>query len=142
MLRMTFDNIDTSFCRAATAYREVKAALIAEAGEDQADFIEISGNVFMSLVLSDQPLAAANCYYLKQGWKLAMNYGLRNFMAVDRSCTSSDAYCDLIEAAFRYAIVRAIDQAYKHPANRKDNLLRLAWERYGYHDAKAEQIAA
>lgn len=142
MLRMTFDNIDTSFCRADTAYREAKAALIAEAGESQADFIEISGNVFMSLVLSNQPLAAASCYYLNHGRKLAANYSLAQIIGIDRPLIRSDAYCDFIEAAFRYAVIQAIDQDYEYPAKRKDRFLRLAWERYGYHDAQAEQIAA
>ncbi|MBY5551048.1 hypothetical protein HFO61_30345 [Rhizobium leguminosarum] len=142
MLRMNFANIDDSFYRSLIAYDEAKAALIAEAGAAEIDFIQISGNVFMSLVLSHQPLFEANCYYLKQGWKLADNFGLSTFTGVDRPLTRSDAYCDFIEAAFSSAIIRAIREDYQYPAKRKDKHLRLAWERYGFHDAPAEQIAA
>jgi hypothetical protein len=142
MPRMSFANIATSFTKTETAYREAQAAMIAEAGESQADFITISGNVFISLVLSYEPLGAANCYYLMQGWKLASIYGLANFMQVHRDYTSSGTYCDYIEAAFRYAVIQTIRRAYDHPANRGNSLLRLAWVRYGYHDAPAEKIAA
>ncbi|MGO7821207.1 hypothetical protein ACC684_28565 [Rhizobium ruizarguesonis] len=139
---MTFDNTNASFYRALVAYDEAKAALIAEAGAAQIDFIQISGNVFMSLVLSHQPLYAANCYYLKQGWKLADNFGLQTAIGLDRPLTRSDAYCNFIEAAFRFAIIRAVREAYRYPAKRKDNHLRLAWERYGFHEAPTQQIAA
>ncbi|TBE73840.1 hypothetical protein ELG97_37055 [Rhizobium leguminosarum] len=141
MLRMTKDNIKLSYSFAVEDYNKAQDALIERVGESQSNFIVAVGNVFRKLVsVSANPLEDANAYYLKQGWKLASNYDLEDYLGGSRM-NGLDEYCDYIEAAFRLAIIREIGKAYADPNKRKDSFLALSWQRYGYHNEPAALAA-
>lgn len=136
-MRMTFANIGASWLHAYNDCQAAEKALIALAGEQRYDYIVITANVFRKLVEKNDPLEAAHLYYLKQGWKLADNYELEEYIQLFDPIIRTAEWRDFIEAVFRFAIIEAVERAYKTPANRTDKGLQQTWERYGYHVSQA-----